>query len=534
MSRLLRALPAALLVALSAWGCKSPPRAISAAAGPTVVACGAAGCPADLMMTPHDGGELRVHVEAEPAILCDLIEHDYWSRWIAENQVTETLLFQDSWTGQLSGRLAERFDSTPEQLTLHLRANVKWHDGAPFTADDVLFTLERARDPAVGADQRSDLDPVTAVESPDPLTVILKLQRPAPFLRQALAHLSILPKHLLVGKDLRKSEYARAPVGTGPFKFAHWTAGEELVIERNDGYWGTRPHLARIVFRVVRDRMVAWELYRRGELDVLWRLPPGKLGDEARSDGKLAGHHMLVWTPKAYFFVVYNTRRGPLADARVRRALTMLIDRQQFSQVAFFGHARAITGPYPPGTPSYDDTIQPWPHDPKAARQLLSEAGVKSLKLTFLLTAGSRTVEQLATMMKEDLAHAGIELEVATVDFAVQLDRLRHHAFDVSALQWTMLLEQDNYPLFHSSQADVGQNYGGFKSVEGDRLLEQIRQTADDNQRHALDRAFHKLAHDEQPYTFLLSPEVQTMESPRVHGLRPSTDGFTFSEAWVE
>jgi peptide/nickel transport system substrate-binding protein len=97
-----------------------------------------------------------------------------------------------------------------------------------------------------------------------------------------------------------------------------------------------------------------------------------------------------------------------------------------------------------------------------------------------------------------------------------------------------MQLEQDNYPLFHSSQAEVGQNYGGFHNAEADRLLEQIRQTPDDAARHALDRAFHKLIHEQQPYTFLASPEVQTMESPRVHGLLPSTDGFNFAQAWVE
>jgi peptide/nickel transport system substrate-binding protein len=527
----MRRLPIAVICCFGlVGGCKKPP---PAAIGPTVVSCGPTGCPENIA-PPKDGGELRVHVEAEPGILLDLIEHDVWSRWIMENQVSETLFYQDPWTGAVSGRLAQSFEASPDKLVLHLRPDVKWHDGASFTAEDVLFTLEKARDPAVGADQKSDLDPVTSITAPDPLTVILALGRPAPFLRQALAHLSLLPKHLLDGKDLRKSEYGRAPVGTGPFKLVRWKAGQELVLERNDAYWGNEPHLSRIIFKIVRDRQVAWQLYQRGDLDVMWRLPAGKLADDARSNPQLAGHRMLVWTPKAYFFVVYNTRKGPLADARVRRALTMLVDRDQFIRTAFFGHARAITGPYPQGTPSYDDSLKAWPYDPKAARALLEQAGIKSLKLTFLLTAGSRTVEQLATLMKEDLAKAGIELEVASVDFAVQLDRLRHHAFDISALQWTMQLEQDNYPLFHSSQADVGQNYGGYHSAQADALLEKIRQTPDDAERHLLEHAFHRVIHEDQPYTFLASPEVQTMESPRVHGLLPSTDGFNFAQAWVE
>ncbi len=161
--------------------------------GPVLVQCPATGCPPDDAGPPRDGGELIVHVEAEPAILCDLVEHDAWSRWIVENQVVETLLFQDPWSGAITPRLAGKYEATAEALTLHLRPSLKWHDGVPFSAADVVFTIGRARDPAVGADQRSDFEPVTAVETPDDNTVILRLSRPAPFLPQALAHLAILP-----------------------------------------------------------------------------------------------------------------------------------------------------------------------------------------------------------------------------------------------------------------------------------------------------------------------------------------------------
>ncbi|HWE31428.1 MAG TPA: ABC transporter substrate-binding protein, partial [Polyangia bacterium] len=187
-------------------GCKRapvPPRPDGGAAvvvanpnAPVVVRCPATGCPPDDAGPPRDGGELVVHVEAEPAILCDLVEHDAWSRWIVENQVVETLLFQDPWTGAITPRLAASYELTAEALTLHLRPSLKWHDGQPFSAADVLFTIGRARDPAVGADQRSDFDPVSAVEAPDADTVVVRLTRPAPFLKQALAHLGILPEHL--------------------------------------------------------------------------------------------------------------------------------------------------------------------------------------------------------------------------------------------------------------------------------------------------------------------------------------------------
>jgi peptide/nickel transport system substrate-binding protein len=519
-------------VAVGDGGQGSLGRVVQAANAATLIECGAGGCPRLDEGQARDGGELVVHVEAEPAILCDLVEHDAWSRWIIENQVVETLVFQDPWTGAISPRLAASFDAKPDAVTVKLRPGVKWHDGKPFTSADVAFTIGLARDPKVGADQRSDFDPVTAVETPDAETIVLKLGRAAPFVPQALAHLGILPAHLYQGKDVRRAEASRAPVGTGPFKFVSWRQGEELVLERNPAYWGPKAHLDKLRFRFIRDRQVAYELYQRGEIDLLWSVPPQQL-DAARSEPKLTGHRLYDWTPRAYFFIVWNCERGKLSDPRVRRALAQLVDKRRFDGIAFGGHARSITGPFAPGTPSYDPTVQPWPYDPVAAKKLLGEAGVKQLKLTFLATAGSRTVEQLATLLKEDLAPAGITLDVATVDFAVQLDRLRRHAFDASALQWTMALEQEVHGLFHSSQAAAGQNYGSWKSPAADALLDQIRATADDKARHELERKLHRLVHEEQPYTFLSMREVETLESPRVRALRPSQDGFTFAEAWV-
>ena len=132
------------LAVLVAAGCKrnrdhSGPSRASA----TVISCSSAGCPAAAATPPADGGELVMWVDAEPAFLCDLIEHDAWSRWIVENQVVETLLQQDPWTGEIAPRLAERHELTADALTLHLRRGVKWHDGQPFTAADVAFTINR-------------------------------------------------------------------------------------------------------------------------------------------------------------------------------------------------------------------------------------------------------------------------------------------------------------------------------------------------------------------------------------------------------
>jgi peptide/nickel transport system substrate-binding protein len=244
--------------------------------------------------------------------------------------------------------------------------------------------------------------------------------------------------------------------------------------------------------------------------------------------------------------VVWNLRSPGLGDPRVRQALTMLVDRTRYLQVAFHGRATQVTGPYPLESPSYDRTVQPWPYDPARARALLDAAGIrdsdgdgrrevdgKPLHIALLIAAGSKTLEPLATMMQEDFRRAGITLDVVPTEWAVMLDRLRKHAFDAGALQWAMQPVQENYDVFHSSQAAEGQNFGGLRDPEVDRLLDELRRTPPGPARIALDHQIHRRVHDLQPYTFLGCPEIDSLVAERVRGFAPSGGDLGFSSLWI-
>jgi peptide/nickel transport system substrate-binding protein len=496
-------------------------------------------------LVPHDGGTLRVHVEAEPPTLNPLVEHDAWTVWIALGAVYDPLVREDA-RGRFSPSLATRWIAKDARtLELTLRPGVTWHDGRPFSADDVVATFALLAAPGVSGDLRADFADVASVEKLGPLAIALHLSRPVPLLLQSLSRLAILPAHRFsaTAGDLRAQPASRAPVGTGPFRLVEWRAGERMALERAPAYWGPQPHLERVELRIVRDRDAAFELFRRGELDLLWQLTPPQLERAAA----LAPAREVDWLLPRYGFVVWNTARPGLADRRVRQALTLLTDRDRYLRVAYRGHARAVSGPYPLDSPSYDAAVEPWPYDPKRARALLDEAGVRDrdgdgvrevdgrpFRITFLLHAGSKVLEPLVTMMQEDFRRAGVLLEAAPVDWATLLDRLRHHAFDAASLQWVMLPVQDNYPLFHSSQADGGQNYGAFHSDEVDAVLGRLRALAPGAERAALDRQLHRLIHVEQPYTFLGCPEVESLLAARVHGYAPDAAGLGLPSLWVD
>ncbi len=473
---------------------------------------------------------MRVHLETEPGGLCDLVHHEASVRWIVENQLMETLVEQEPATGAIGPRLAEAWGWTDRKLSFRLRDGVRFHDGHALTSADVAFTLERARDPALAADQRSDLVGVTRIDTPDARTIELTVPAPAPFLLQAIAHLAIYPRHLLQGRDLRTEAFCRAPVGSGPYRFGKWESGVSLTLERVPAYWGARPHLDQLEFRFVRDRQAAWLLYRRGELDVLWRVPAGQ-GPSLASDAALSGHRIYRHTPRAFFFLVWNTRRPALARADVRAALGRLVDLPRLVQVAFDGHARPQSGPYVAGTPSYDEGLLPWQYEPAAAKIVLDAQTPPLRELVFLSTVGAPAVEQLATLLEEDLRRVGVTLRIEKLDFSRVLERLRTHDFDVAALQLTLALEQDNFGLFHSSAVDE-QNWAGYSDAETDRLLERIRATESPEARHLLDRQLHRRLHDAGPLSFLLAPEVDSAVAPGIGGVSPSADGFGLSHAY--
>jgi peptide/nickel transport system substrate-binding protein len=511
---------------------------------------------------PRDGGTLRVQMEVEPPTLNPLVEHDAWTVWLTLGAIHEPLVRQDPSTGAFQPALAASWqEEGATRYRFRLRAGVHFHDGSPLTADDVVATFARLREPGVAAERREEFADLTAVDKIGPDAVELRFGRPAPLALQAIAHLPILRAHAFSeGGDLRAQPESRAPVGTGPFRFVEWRAGERIVLARNDGYWGRRAHLDRVELRVVRDRDAALELLRRGELDLLWQVPPAQLdrlpaaaapspspSGAGQSADPLASMHREAWYLPRYSFVVWNTRHGPLGDRRVRQALALLTDRARYLATALHGRGKPVTGPYVPGSPGYDARIAPWPFDQARARALLDEAGVvdrdgdgvreaggQPLRLAFLLQAGSPTVEPLATMMQEDFRRAGVALDLVPVDWATLLDRLRKHAFDAAALSWVLQPVQDNRPLFHSSQASGGQNYGGFRDPDVDALLDEIRGMPPGAARAELERRLHRLLHEAQPYTFLVAPEIDSLVAPRVHGYAPGPDGLGFAGMWID
>ncbi|HEX5177101.1 MAG TPA: ABC transporter substrate-binding protein, partial [Chthoniobacteraceae bacterium] len=233
-------------------------------------------------------------------------------------------------------KVAGEWDYLDEpEIIFHLRPDVRWHDGAPVTAEDVAFTFRAIMDDAVASPRRADYQLVSAVETIDPATIIVRYRKPYSFALNSWT-IGILPAHLLRNRapSTWSQQFNRAPVGTGPFRFAEWSSNEQLSLTKNDAYFRGPPHLARINYRIIPDRLSMRVAFETDQID-LWDLDPysaAQLANEPECN-------VLDGAALEYHFIGWNLRRPALQDRRVRQALTQAIDIESIIRNVIYNRA---------------------------------------------------------------------------------------------------------------------------------------------------------------------------------------------------
>lgn len=484
------------------------------------------------------GGTVIIHADVEPPHLMYLLRPDSWCQRIIVHDVYESLLRRDHFPPhEIRPELAESFEVSDDNLELifQLRRGVQWHDGEPFTSADVVFTFDTVRDPSVLAPTaRANLEVIESYEAPDEYTFKIRLREPSFLLFQNLEELTIIPRHIFSQGDINTHSNLRRPIGTGPFKFVELRPGREVILERNDEYWGERAHLDRVIYRFARDRTLAFQMLRRGDVDLMPRITTSQVQQASHDSEILENYELQTFIAPGFNFLVYNTERRQFSDRRVRQAFTMLIDRQTILCSLEECLGRIVSSPYPVGHPGIDPDVEQWPFDPARARELLDEAGWRTtttssvrlndgrlLRVTFLVPAISTTMHRIATLIQEDLLRAGVQMDIHAVDWSVFLQRLQNHDFDLAGLQFTLDWETDYYTLYHSSQSEGGMNYGAWQNDEADQLLEDLRRELDLDRRVTMQRRLHRILREEQPHTFLLARVVSTLTNRSLQNAIP-------------
>ncbi|PLX75850.1 MAG: peptide-binding protein [Desulfuromonas sp.] len=443
---------------------------------------------------------------------------------------------------KLEGVLAESWDISEDNLTItfHLRKGVTWHDGAPFTSADVMFTYQLYTNPEVPTSYAEDFLQVASAETPDDYTFKVSYARPyAPALESWST--SIHPKHLLESADVTQSPLTRAPIGTGPFRFKQWDSGEKLVLEANDSYFEGRPYINRVIYRIIPDLSTQFLELQSGGLDFMG-LTPIQFQTQTDTPAFSRNFNKYRYLAFSYTYLGYNLEKPLFQDQRVRQAISLAIDKQELIDGVLLGLGQAATGPYKPDLWWYNREVQRYAHDPDKARALLSEAGWTDsdgdgildrqgvpFSFTIITNQGNDLRAKSAEIIQRRLKEIGMEVKIRVVEWATFLKEFIFTGnFDATILGWTGGPEPDQYNIWHSSKTAPRElNFIHYRNAEVDELLERGRRTFDQDERKRIYDRFQEILATEQPYTFLYVGEALPAVAKRFRGIEPAPAGIT-------
>ncbi len=439
------------------------------------------------------------------------------------------------------GDLAESWDFSPDNLaiTFHLKKNVRWHDGRPFTAHDVLFTYKVTVDPKTPTAYAGDFQQVKSAEAIDDHTFKVTYDKPfAPALTSWAV--AILPRHLLEGKDITASPLSRRPVGTGPYKFKEWIAGDRIVLTANDDYFDGRPYVSRRLFRVIPDSATTFLELKNAGVDMagLTPLQYVKQTNYAKFDRQFNKYKYLAFS---YVYLGYNLRHPYFKDKRVRQAMTYAIDKEEIIEGILLGQGVAADGPYKPDMWAYSGNVRKYPFDPEKASALLRDAGFTRGKdgrlykngapfeFTIITNQGNDVRIHAAELIQRRLARIGITVKIRVVEWASFVNQfIDKRNFDATILGWTIAQEPDLFDIWHSSkQGPKELNFIGYENKEVDELLVRARHTFDRQVRKKCYERVQEILAEEQPYTFLFIPYATVAVHKRFKGIDPGPAGLT-------
>jgi peptide/nickel transport system substrate-binding protein len=397
---------------------------------------------------------------------------------------------RDSTLSNYTPDLLERWER-PDSATviLKVRPNLKWHDGQPVTAEDIVFTIQRQQDSATASPRQADVAGVESVRAVDPQTVEVKLNRTGPSTVNALLEVIPIPRHLLQNvqpAQMRFNAFSQKPVGNGLFRFGSWTKGQQITVEANPDAPEGRPALDRIVIRVVPDATARLTQLLNGEADAM------KISPEQRAqlqNGR--GVRLETAAQVRPGWIAFNQQKAPVNDAAVRRAFLMAINRPQIVQAQFGEQGTPALSPIPPGLREHNADVRPIPADPNGAKQLLEQAGWRDangdgirekggqpLRIEVEVSSADQMRKDMLVFMQQQLRQAGIDLQIREMERASWVERLRGRQFTASFWGWGWgpgVMGPNAEMLFHTrSIPPNGANFAGYSNPKADALIDSI------------------------------------------------------------
>jgi peptide/nickel transport system substrate-binding protein len=410
----------------------------------------------------------------------------------------------------------------PTTYVFHLRDDVLFHDGRHLTSKDVGFTFRSILDGSVRTTKAGHpYNLITAIETPDSRTVIFKLKEPfAPFLwNLANGVIGIIP-------DGAPANFNRHLIGSGPFEFVRYIQDQEVVLKRNDSYFGKRAGVSMLQFKIIPEEIVVALELRKGSVDLELNALAPDMVEVLKKDTRLR----VVDSPGTnYQYIAFNLADPVFRDIRVRQAFAYGIDRQSIIKYLWRNQARPAAGALPPNNWAYNGDIKTYPYDPERARKLLREAGYEHLAFTYRINSDNATVTQMAAIFQQQLREIGVTMEIRGTEFATFFSDVIKGNFQAYSLRW---LGANNDPdifnsIFHSKSVPPnGNNRGHYSNPRVDELIEFARREIDTEKRKQAYAEIQRILAEELPYISLFYWDTVCVSNKRIEGIElyPAAD----------
>jgi peptide/nickel transport system substrate-binding protein len=492
---------------------------------------------------PAFGDTLIEGTIGEPSILIPMLAGDSASHSVA-GLIFNGLVKYDTDLSVI-GDLAESWDISPDGLviTFHLRKGVKWTDGVEFTADDVMFGYQTIINEKTPTAYSEDFKQVKKAEVIDKYTFRVTYEKPFAPALTSWGNLVILPKHLLEGKDITKTNFGRNPVGLGSYKFSKWTSGQELLLESNKDYFEGRPYIDRYIYRVIPDPATMFLELQAGGIDMMG-LTPIQYTKQTDTDFFKKNFQKFRYPVFAYTYLGFNLRHPFFQDKRVRQAIAYAIDKSEIVDVVLFGLGSPATGPYVPDTWPYNSKVKKYEYNPEKAKKLLKEAGWedtnddgvldkegRNFEFTIFTNLGNNLRKNTATIIQWRLRQVGIKVEIRVLEWSTFINEfIDKRRFEAVVLGWSIGIDPDQFDIWHSKKTKEKEfNFVGYNNPEVDELLEKGRRTFDIEERKKAYFRIQEILAEELPYIFLYVPDATPIVHARFRGIKPAPIGIGYN-----
>lgn len=496
---------------------------------------------------PGQGGQVIVPTSSDLQTLNGILVSDATSG-LAADQIFEILVSGNPADGTLTPGLCDFWELSADGVTytFHLPQGVTWHDGEPFTAEDVRFSFDSVLNEAINSEYRSSVAAVLdSYRVIDPQTFEMTASdKFVTFLSDAPGSVRLIPRHLW--ENVPADQWPNDPgstgddpsrvVGTGPFRFESRTLGDSITLVRNDEYWADVANLDEYIIRVVPDTDAEIQALRAGEVDVVDLVPFAQVEDLANTEGL----KVETFPTGGFWYYIYNLDPAItdlFQDRQTRQALFYAIDRQAIVDNITFTYAEVAQGTQPRLSTAYaPDRIETqYTYDPDRARQLLAEAGWEDtdgdgiverngqpFQVEWLSVAGIGEYEQMLAAIQEWWRAVGVEMTPRFVDFPTLLDAQQSHEFQIMnlAFNWTPPF-WDQGPMFRTDSYDGGFNYAKYSNPEFDRLDDEQRLELDSERRIDLLIQQSNIVNEDLPVGILLFRDNRVAFSDRLHNYFP-------------